>query len=202
MSCSHLIPAAFGAACCGTAAAAAAAVQIHPRKLSSQQWHIKAQRIVAQDIGAREAAPDLRSHRSKARLACIHMNCISSPTTRQLLTGPVLGFEPAEKLLIPSGNITNPDRWSTCQQPSPVQQIGKICTRIGSCRPLLVHQGACRSGAASLTLDASETWRVPTSDMGIGDAVGGSRCRRHGDPGIQQVPQRAGRPVQLHPHLA
>ena len=56
--------------------------------------------------------------------------------------------------------------------------------------------------AASVTLDAANTLRVPTSDMGIGDAVGGGRCWRHGDPGIQQVPQRAGRPVRLHTHLA
>lgn len=44
--------------------------------------------------------------------------------------------------------ITVPDRWSTCLQPPPVQQIGKIRTRIGGCRPALVLQGACRSGGS------------------------------------------------------
>ena len=93
-SCSHLIPAAFGAACCGPAAAAAAAAGRHPSKLRGQERHIKAQRIVAQDVGALEAAPDLGSHRSEARLACSRWYTTSvSPTAKQILTGALLGFE-------------------------------------------------------------------------------------------------------------
>ena len=42
----------------------------HTGKLCGQEWHMVAQRIVAQDVGALETSPYISSHLSKRRLAC------------------------------------------------------------------------------------------------------------------------------------
>lgn len=77
-----------------------------------------------------------------------------------------------------------------------------MCTEEQAAIQRLSTRAQAEQVASSSTSYALDTQRVPTSDVGIGDAVGGGRCQRHGDAGIQQVPQRAGRPVRLHPHLA